>query len=226
MAGSYIESIEPGSKAESVGLKAGERVVATNGDSFKMAELLRLESGTGPYTLTVASPSRMVTFTMKVIGCLTVPAALAGGLLTFGMIPFYRSHQHIGFEWEEDLLSRCLASRPAIISVGAFGCAMALRTILQRDVLHAVFWVSRVIYCFGLLHCFVDGLASPLLASQLPDAVVARWRSENKWMWLAIAVALSLRVLRVAAFYRYLAPEGFKTTNCGLKSLSTLLRQS
>jgi len=202
MGGSYILSVELGSKADRVGLKAGERIVAMNGGSFKMGHLLQLENGKVPYTLTVASPSRMVLLLVKVTTCVKVPAALLGCLLTLGMVPFYRSHQGMGSDWQDDLLARFLASPTAMISAGAFACAMTMDMLLQHEVLPALFYAARVMSCFGILHCFVDAMASPLLASRLSDTAVARWRSENTCIWLAAAVALLLRILRVAMFYQ------------------------
>lgn len=209
MEGSYIFSVVSGSRADLVGLKAGERIAATNDDSFKLGRVVQLESGKVPYTLTVASPSKMVLLLSKVTQCVKVPAALVGCLLTLGMIPLYRSHQRMGSDWQDDLLARCLASPTVMISAGAFACSITMDMLLQHDVLPALFYAARAMSYFGILHCFVDVMASPLLASGLPDTAVARWRSVNTCIWLAATVALLLRILRVAMFYQSEA-QGFQ----------------
>lgn len=85
--GTYIQSVALGSKGEHAGLEAGERIVLASGRAFKPGHLARLESGTEPYTLTIASPSPMMIILQEAAFYLKVPAVLMGGCLILGMIP-------------------------------------------------------------------------------------------------------------------------------------------
>lgn len=57
---------------------------------------------------------------------------------------------------------------------------------------------ANVFYFPGLLRCLVSALACPLLATRLPDIAVARWRTENKFMWVVATIVMVMRAVRVA----------------------------
>jgi hypothetical protein len=57
------------------------------------------------------------------------------------------------------------------------------------------------VYVIGLNRCLVNALASPLLATRLPEAAVSRWRSENICVWTFAGVFILLEFSRVAQHY-------------------------
>lgn len=110
----------------------------------------------------------------------------------------------MGSEWQDDALASCLVSWFATVSIAGFACSSAILVPLQKDVLYLFCYVTYVSYC-ALIRSVVDLRACPLLANRLPEMAVARWRYDNKRMWLVATAAIFLRVVRTAVYYGMVA---------------------
>jgi len=211
----YIRAVVEGSQAQHAGLKAGDRLVALNGDSFKDGVFIRLRSGKVTYTITAASPSMMVSIFQKTSMCLQIPASLMGCFFLLGMIPFYRSHQRMGSDWQDDRLAGVLVCPAGVISVGALVVREVAEVLAESNFLRDAHVVrlatsaGHMLYCVGLLYCLVVVLGSPLLATRLPEIAVARWRCENKGMWLCATILVLLEAAKLAD-YSATTPQGFQ----------------
>jgi len=193
----YLFGVVSGSQAEEAGLEVGEQLVAVNGKSFKFGAVLRLSSGDVPYKLTVVPRSARATMLDKTILVLIAPASLMGFLLLFGMIPFCRSHQSMGSEWKEDLLARFVSGPAAMVCTGSLACGVVAETLLDANGISIACDVTYAIYCFATMRCLVCILACPLLASELPESALARWRSENKGVWLIVTIVVLVPVIQL-----------------------------
>lgn len=82
--------------------------------------------------------------------------------------------------------------------MGALACSVSIEALVSLDAMHVAGCAAMALYLVGLHRCLVSALASPLLATRLPETAIAKWRSENKGIWLVATIKTLIELSRLA----------------------------
>ena len=131
-----ICSLEHGSQADKLGLKAGQHIIRVGTRPFSSAAFGEASSGSTEYTLLVELPSSMAVKAEKVIACLAMPAVVSSCILTL-VLPFLISiHLFASNKWQVDMFSNQLSHPLPLIVLAAWACSWASFAALEWPYRH------------------------------------------------------------------------------------------